>query len=167
MKPLFLKYVKGIQNEQEGRDNCMKRLMILLLVLSTMMLSACSFLQEANNSLQYVDQATEHINTLTNFAEQAPQMIQDAATNPETKQKLEDQLMSLKKEIEQFNLIDAPSIAKDLHQQLVDKNKELLQEINQALANGHLALDQLQNSQIITTINNIISFQNRIENLGL
>lgn len=145
----------------------MRKLMILVLVLSTMTLSACSLFQEANNSLQYADQAKEHLNSLAQFAEEAPQMIQEAATNPETKQKLEDQLTALKKEIEQFNLIDAPAIAKDLHQQLVEKNQVLLQEINQALANGNLALDQLQNSPFISTINDITSFMNRIENLGL
>lgn len=141
--------------------------MILLVVLSTMMLSACSFLDSANQSLQYADQATDHINKLSDFAEQAPQMIQDAATNPEIKQQLEDRLIALKEDIVQFNIIDAPALAKDLHQQIVEKNQVLLQEIDQALASGHLVLDQLQNSQIIQTINDITSFLNRIENLGL
>ncbi|MBB3128708.1 ABC-type Fe3+-hydroxamate transport system substrate-binding protein [Paenibacillus rhizosphaerae] len=144
-----------------------KLMMILLLVLSTMTLSACSFFQEANNSLQYADQTKEHLNNLAVFAEQAPQKIQDAATNPETKQQLEDQLTALKKEIEQYNLIDAPAIAKDLHQQLVEKNQMLLDEINQVLASGNVALDQLQNSPIISTISDITSLMNRIENLGL
>ncbi|MBD0379902.1 DUF6376 family protein [Paenibacillus sedimenti] len=145
----------------------MRKLMLILLMLSTLMLSACSILEKANNSLEYVNQATEHINRLSTFAEQAPQMIKDAATNPEAKQKLENQLNDFKKEIEQFNLINAPSIAKDIHQQLVDKNKVLLQEINKVVENGHLALDKLQNSQIITTINDITSLINRINNLGL
>lgn len=131
-----------------------------------MMLSACSLLEGANNSLDYVNQATQHINKLSRFAEQAPQMIKDAALNPETKQELENQLNGLKKEIEQFNLKSVPSFAKDIHQQLVDKNEVLLQEINNVVENGHLALDKLQNSQILTTINDITSLINRIKNLG-
>lgn len=146
----------------------MRKLTILLVtVLMTLMLSACSIIEGANQSLQYVNQATVHINNLASFSEQAPQMIKDAATNPETKQKLENQLNALKKEIEQFNLSNAPSIAKDIHQQIVEKNKILLQEINKVLANGHLALDKLENSPIISTINDITGFMNRIENLGL
>lgn len=145
----------------------MRKWMVLLFILSTMMLSACSIIEGANQSLQYVDQAKEHISGLADFAEQAPQMIQDAASDPEAKQKLEDRLIALKKDIEQFNLADAPSIAKDLHQQVVEKNNVLLQEINKAVANGHLTLDQLQNSQIITAINDITGLINRIENLGL
>jgi hypothetical protein len=131
-----------------------------------MMLSACSLLEGANNSIDYVNQATQHINKLSNFAEQAPQMMKDAALNPETKQELENQLNGLKKEIEQFNLKSVPSFAKDIHQQLVEKNEVLLKEINNVVENGHLALDKLQNSQILTTINDITGLINRITNLG-
>ncbi|MFD0675493.1 MULTISPECIES: DUF6376 family protein [unclassified Paenibacillus] len=145
----------------------MRKWMLLFLIISSTMLSACSLIEGASNSLDYVNQATEHINKLSKFAEQAPQMIKDAALNPEAKQELEKQLNGLKKELEQFNLINAPSIAKDIHQQLVDKNKVLLQEINKVVENGHLTLDKLQNSQIITTINDITSLINRIKDLGL
>ncbi|WP_063870746.1 DUF6376 family protein [Paenibacillus sp. Root444D2] len=144
----------------------MKKWMLLSLILATMMLSACSLLEGANNSIDYVNQATQHINILSNFAEQAPQMMKDAALNPETKQELENQLNELKTEIEQFNLKSVPTIAKDIHQQLVDKNEVLLKEINNVVENGHLALDKLQNSQIFTTINDITGLINRIKNLG-
>lgn len=145
----------------------MRKLLLLFILLSSTMLSACSLLDRANNSLEYVNQAKEHINKLSTFAEQAPQMMKDAALNPEVKQELENQLNGLKKEIEQFNLISAPSIAKDIHQQLVDKNKVLLQEINKVVDNGHLALDKLQNSPIFTTMNDITNLINRIQNLGM
>ncbi|MNY43492.1 hypothetical protein D3C86_1784540 [compost metagenome] len=94
-------------------------------------------------------------------------MIKDAAQNPATKQELENRLNVLKTEIEQFNLSSVPSIAKDIHQQLVEKNKILLEEINKVLVNGHLALDTLQNSQIFTTISDITGLINRIKNLGV
>jgi hypothetical protein len=145
----------------------MKKVMLLIFIISSMMLSACSILEGANQSLQYADQAKEHINKLADFAEQAPQMIQDAASNPEAKQNLENQLNTLRQDIEQFNLTDAPALAKDLHQEIVDKNQLVLNEINNALASGNLALDKLQNSQIVATINDITSLINRIENLGL
>ncbi|WP_308639822.1 DUF6376 family protein [Paenibacillus silvisoli] len=145
----------------------MRKLMLLLVVFSTMLLSACSLLEGANKTVEYVDQATTHVNYVANFAEQAPQMIKAAATDPEIKQKLEDQLLALKQEVEQFNLIEAPKLAKDIHQQLVDKNQALLQEIDKVVQNGHVALDQLQNSQLVTTITDITSLLNRIQQLGL
>ncbi|CAN7660309.1 DUF6376 family protein [Paenibacillus sp. LjRoot56] len=145
----------------------MKKLMILLIViLTTLQLSACTLIEKVNSSLDYANQATDHINKLSTFAQQAPQMMKDAALNPETKQALENQLIGIKKDIEQFNLKSVPTIAKDIHQQLVDKNKVLLDEINNVLVNGHLVLDKLQNSQILTTISDITIFINRIQNLG-
>jgi hypothetical protein len=144
-----------------------RKFLILLTVLSAMLLSACSLFEQADQSLKYADQATDHITILTDFAEQAPQMIKDAAADPDIKQQLEDRFLAIKTEIEQFNLIDAPSLARDLHEQLLEKNQVLLQEINRVLADGHLALDQLQNSPIISTISDITNLMNRIENLGL
>ncbi|CAN7522505.1 DUF6376 family protein [Paenibacillus sp. LjRoot153] len=144
----------------------MRKLMLLILVLSTLQLSACTLFEKVNSSFDYANQATEHINKLSDFAERAPQMIKDAALNPESKQELENQLIGIKKDIEQFNLKSVPTIAKDIHQQVVDKNKVLLDEINKVVVNGHLALDKLQNSQLITTISDITILLNRIKNLG-
>ncbi|MDR6550152.1 DUF6376 family protein [Paenibacillus qinlingensis] len=145
----------------------MKKWILILALLSTMFASGCSLLEKANQTVDYGTQATEHLTNLREFAEQAPQMIKDAATNPETKQELENKLLDLKKEIEQFNLSSVPSMAKDIHQQIVEKNKILLDEINKVIVNGHLALDKLQNSQIITTISDAANLLNRIQNLGL
>lgn len=145
----------------------MRKWPVLLLILSSMLISACSVIEGANQSVQYVEQTQTYMNSLANFAEQAPQMMKDAATNPETLQQLEDRLIKVKEEILQFNAADAPAIAKDLHQQLTDKNQLLLKEVNQVLENGHLALDKLENSQIITTIQDVTGLVNRIENLGL
>lgn len=145
----------------------MRKLMLLILMFSSLLLSACSLAEKANSTLEYVNHAKDHINNLSDFAEQAPGMIQDAALNPEAKQQLENRLNGLKTDIEQFNLTDAPSVAKDIHQQLVDKNKVLLQDLNQVVDNGHLSLDKIQNSQFLTTINNITGLINRINSLGL
>ncbi|OAS15765.1 DUF6376 family protein [Paenibacillus oryzisoli] len=143
----------------------MKKLMLLILAVSTLQLSACTLVEKVNSSVDYVTQTTEHIQTLGDFAERAPRMIKDAASNPETKQELENQLIVIRNEIEQFNLKSVPAIAKDIHQQVVEKNKVLLDEINKVIVNGHLALDKLQNSQLLATISDITLLLNRIQNL--
>lgn len=60
----------------------------------------------------------------------------------------------------------SPAKIETRFQQVVDKNKVLLDEINKVIVNGHLALDTLQNSQILTTISDITILLNRIQNLG-
>lgn len=131
-----------------------------------MMLSACSFLEEVNTSLDYANTATEHINNLTAFAEEAPQLVENALNNPEILQELETKVLTLKQDIEEFiALQDIPTIAEEIHQELVIQNEQLLQEIQKVLENGHLALDKLKSSQLFTTINEVTNLLNRIENL--
>lgn len=138
----------------------------IMLILATMLLSGCSFLTEVNDTLDYVGVTTEHIERLNTFAEEAPQLVEDALNNPELVTDLESKLTTLKTEIEEFiALSDIPTIAEDIHQELISKNELLLEEINKVLENGHLALDKLENSQIFTTISDVTGLMNRIENL--
>ncbi len=131
-----------------------------------MLLSGCSFLNEVNDTLDYAEVTTEHIERLNTFAEEAPQLVENALSNPELVKELESQLSTLKTEIEEFiALTDIPTVAEDIHQELISKNELLLEEINKVLENGHIAIDKLENSQIFTTINDVTSLMNRIENL--
>ncbi|CAM3430483.1 DUF6376 family protein [Aeromicrobium ponti] len=145
----------------------MKKILLTGLLAISMLLSGCSFLGEVNNSIDYVNQATEHINTLNDFAEEAPQMLKEAAEDPALKQELEDRLVTLKQDVEEFiALKDIPTLAEDIHQELVSQNEALLAEINKVLENGNLVLDKLENSELFSTINEVTSLINRIEALG-
>jgi len=145
----------------------MKKIHFFLIIAVSLILSACSFLGEVNNSIDYVNQATDHINKLNTFAEEAPQLIENAANDLEIKKELETKLVTLKQDIEDFIQInDVPSVAKEIHQELVAKNELLLDEINKVLQNGNLALNKLENSEIFTTITELTNLLNRIENLG-
>ncbi|MRH41352.1 hypothetical protein GH741_01535 [Aquibacillus halophilus] len=136
-------------------------------ILLIMVLSGCSFLGEVNESIDYTEEATTHINNLSDFAENAPQMIEDAANDPAAREELASKLQTLKEEVEAFNLVDPPSIAKDIHESLVNKNEILLDEINKVLENGKLAVEQLENSEIVKTINEASDLLDRIKNIGL
>lgn len=135
--------------------------------ITVLLLSGCSLLGEVNNSLDYVNEATDHINRLSQFAEDAPQMVRDAATDPAVKEDLTNQLKTLKEEINAFNEIEAPTIAKDIHKKLVEKNEAVLTEVNKALEDGQLAVEKLQNSPIFKTIQETKNLLNQLENLGL
>lgn len=145
----------------------MKKLKALLVISMFMLVSGCSFLGEINESIDYVNEATTHINTLNTFAEDAPQLVQEAISDPVAKGNLEAQLVSLKQDIEEFiSLNEVPTIAENIHQELVDKNELLLTEINKVLEDGQLAVEKLENSQLFQTVNEITDLMNQIENLG-
>ena len=102
---------------------------ILMLAGTVLILSACSFLDEVNGSINYVETATTHIEKLSTFAEEAPALMQEAVTNPEVGQELETQLTTLKTDVETFiNLGEIPAIADTIHQELVSKNEFLLRK---------------------------------------
>jgi hypothetical protein len=135
------------------------------LILS-IVLSGCSLVGEVNQSLEYANEATAYLTELSQFAEEAPQLIQDAATDSQAREELENSLNTLKQDIEEFNNTEAPAIAQDIHEQLVSKNEQLLAEIEKATENGELLIDQLENSTIFNTINEINELINQLEQLG-
>ncbi|MFZ3591208.1 DUF6376 family protein [Bacillus sp. DJP31] len=145
----------------------MRRLVIIVAILSSLFLSGCSVLEEVNNSLEYANKATEHINTWNDFGQKAPQLIENAATNKDAKAELEKELNDLLTEIDEFNQTKPPAVAESVHQQIVEKNEALKAVIENAMANGEVALDKLENSELIKLINEVTTLMNLIENLGL
>ncbi|MFS0880056.1 DUF6376 family protein [Metabacillus niabensis] len=144
----------------------MKKIVLIISIIATMMLSACSFLDEVNQSVDYINEADAYLQELKNFAENAPSDLQQAAQDAELSQNLEEQLQSLKEQINDFNNIDAPAIAEDIHKDIIAKNDVLLEEIDTVVKNGELALEELKNSEIMTTVDDINSLLETVENLN-
>lgn len=149
------------------KGNIMKKLVSTLLVSALLTLSGCSFLEEANNSLNYVNESTEYINELSTFAEDTSSLVSEAANNSEAKAELESQLTSLKENIQEYNDIEVPALAEDIHQEIQAKNQQLEKAVNNVLQDGEIAIDQLQQSEIYQTISDITSLKDQLEQLGL
>ncbi|WP_099157498.1 DUF6376 family protein [Virgibacillus ndiopensis] len=135
----------------------MKKQIALIIVMVFFVLSGCSMLEDANNSLDYVNESTEYINNLSTFAEEATSL--DGA-------ELESRLENLKGNIQDFMELEAPDFAADIHKELESKSEVLLDATNNVLQSGEIAIDQLQQSEIFQTIGNITELLNQIEQLG-
>ncbi len=145
----------------------MKKSALIVLIIGSLLLSGCSLLGEVNESIEYANTVTDHIEKLTTFAEEVPKLMQSADIDAKVKEELEARVLTLKQDIEGFiALSNIPSTAEEIHQELVEKNEVLLDEINKVLENGNLALDKLQHSEIFTILNEITSLKEQIENLG-
>ena len=144
----------------------MRKLFIIGTICGSLFLAGCNVLDEVNSSLNYANTATEHINTWNDFGQEAPQLIKGAATNEETKAELEKELNTLLEEINKFNKTEAPAIAESVHQQIVEKNEAIKEVIENAMVNGELAIEKLENSELIKLINEITSLMNVVEKLG-
>lgn len=144
----------------------MRKLFIIGTILGSLLLGGCNVLDEVNSSLNYANTATDHINTWKDFGQEAPQLIKDAATNSETKAELEKELNTLLDEINEFNNTEVPAIAESAHQQIVEKNEALKEVIENAMVNGELVVEKLENSELMKLINEVTSLMNVVENLG-
>lgn len=145
----------------------MKKTISILFVSVFFILSGCSFLEEANNSINYATEGTEYINELSTFTEDTSSLVNEAVNNPEAQEELESKLTSLQETIKEFNTIEAPAIAEDIHKNVKEQNQKLLDVTDNVLQNGEVAVEKLKESDIYQTIENITSLTNQIEQLGL
>lgn len=139
----------------------------LLIVLSA--LSGCGLLEGVNNTLSYVNEATEYANEASTFAEEAPPLAERAVTDQQAAQELETKLKDMKADIEEFNELDAPGVASDLHDQVVSRNNQALEGIQVYLdnmENGQLDPSVIENTEIFQTFNEITSLVDQIQQLG-
>ncbi|MFD2630172.1 DUF6376 family protein [Oceanobacillus kapialis] len=135
----------------------MKKIVMSMISVGVLILSGCSFLEETNDSVNYVSEATDYINGLSNFVEESANLEGEA---------LEERVLTLQDNVQDFINLEAPGFAEDIHQELETKSEALLDATNGIIENGEVAIDQLENSQIYQTIENITSLMNQIENLG-
>ncbi|MGJ9384326.1 DUF6376 family protein [Salipaludibacillus sp. CF4.18] len=145
----------------------MKKIMFILFTFSIVILSGCSVLEEVNSSLNYATESTDYINDLQTFGEEASSLVQDAATDPDKKAELEGKITDLEARIKEFNEMEAPSIATDLHETVVEKNDQILEGINTAKENGELSVEKLKDTEIFKTINEMTDLIDQIKQLEL
>jgi hypothetical protein len=144
-------------------------LRVLLIALSFGLLTGCSVLDSVDTSLNYANEATTYVNNAASFSEQLPSLAEQAVTDPEAKNSLLDELENMKNNIANFNAIEAPSFAEDIHQQLVDYNETLEQDIDGYLEKAkidNISLDSLADSHILQTVDQITQTLNQIKQLG-
>ncbi|KLV25030.1 DUF6376 family protein [Bacillus altitudinis] len=108
----------------------MKQYVMAFLFTGTFLLSGCSgLLDQVNDTTTYVTEANEYVTDIQQFTEGFPQLAEEAVQDAAKRADLTQQLESLKADIQEFNELTAPSIAEDLHAQIIEKNKVLSEEI--------------------------------------
>lgn len=146
----------------------MKSKLALLLVVAAL-LSGCSVVEELDRSVNYTSEATAYVEQAAEFARELPDLAQQAVNDPALQEKLVAELEAMKQRIADFNVLEAPQLAADVHAKLQDYNATLDREIDQALAgllNGIPAVQAIQDSQIVQTLTDIAQLMEQINSLG-
>jgi hypothetical protein len=145
----------------------MKKFVFLTIII--MLLSGCSFLSEAQNTITYINEATDYLAKANDFANEAPQLAQQAVEDLQAGKELKKMLQDMENEIEAFNDLQVPDLAADLHQQLMEKNNVILAGIDLYLKNfkdGKLDPAMLENTELFQTVQEVSSIIDQIKQLG-
>ncbi|MET3696409.1 hypothetical protein SAMN05877753_103347 [Bacillus oleivorans] len=132
-------------------------------------LSGCSLLEDVNNTLDYVNEATDYVNEANQFANDVPALAEQAASDPNVLANLEEQLQMMQEEIQEFNALNPPGIAEDIHQTIEGYNQTIEAAIDSSLEKieqGQFQLNELMDSELMQTFQNLQNTLNQLEQLG-
>ncbi len=147
----------------------LKKLLGICTLAILLFLGGCSFLEEVNNTVTYMDEATEYVNEVTVFVDEVPNLAEQAINDEQALADLKMKLEDMKTEIDAFNELQAPEMAADLHQQIMDQNnkaKDGIETLLNTVENGKLNPDMLKNSEMYQTFQEISDTIDQIKQLG-
>ena len=113
----------------------MKKFLASFIMPLAILLAGCSTIEEASNSINYVSEAKNYIDDLNQFANELPTIAEAAVTDVNSNVQLEELLTGMQSQIEEFNVLEAPSMLEDIHTQITEHNKDLINDIEVYLEN--------------------------------
>jgi hypothetical protein len=138
--------------------------------LSAVILGGCSLLDEANNTLTYATDVTDFLNETQQFASDVPEMLENAASNPNIVEDVQGQLESMQQDIDSMQEMEVPAVAEGIHGQLLDYSSQIETGIDEALGkleNGVVDPAALfENTELLQTIQELQDLRVKIEQLG-
>ncbi|MDN4072890.1 DUF6376 family protein [Fictibacillus terranigra] len=147
----------------------MKKWLFVFTASIMLVLGGCSFLDDTKKTVTYANDATDYVNEATTFGKEVPSLAKQAVGDEQAAQELETKLKEMKQKIETFDKLEAPEMAADLHQQMVDQNKKIEAGIEVYLNNirgGKLDPSVLENTEMFQSIQEITSIIDQIKKLS-
>lgn len=146
-----------------------KWIMFMSSAILVLFAAGCSALDQAQDTLGYVNEATDYINKAADFANEAPALAEDAVKNSGSAEELEARLQEMKGEIAAFSDLDAPEIASDIHQTILEQNEEISAGINalmKELEGGSLDPAVIENTQLFQTAQEVGNLVDQLKQLA-
>lgn len=135
--------------------------MIMILPL----LTACSIARDVDKSINYTDEASQYVNEAVTFVNQLPALAKEAANNADAKESLTEQLDKMKQRITEFNQLEAPSFAGDIHEKLKGYNETLSTQIDQYKEQVKKGVTDLKNTELSDTLKDLENTLEEVRNL--
>lgn len=139
-----------------------------LLASSLFVISACSVVEQANESLNYVSGATEYIEQVSSAGAELQQLASQAVNNAEVTTQIQEKIDHIQAEASEFSQLNAPAIGESIHENLVGYNNQLTEVINQwetTIAEQGFTTENWEKTGIPELISNINSLSDPLSGL--
>jgi DNA anti-recombination protein RmuC len=147
----------------------MKRWLTVFSASLVLLLSGCSYLNTASDTLDHVKEATNYLAKVNNFAAETPPLIKQAIDNQTAADELTAKLQQMKNDIQSFNTLGVPETVNGFHQEIIEQNNLLTQQIDRYLndiKDGKLDPTTLENTDLLQPVQEITSIIEQIQKLG-
>jgi peptidoglycan hydrolase CwlO-like protein len=134
-----------------------------------LLLSGCSYLNTASDTLDYVKEATNYLARVDNFAAETPPLNKQVLDNQTGADELTAKLQQMKNDIQSFNTLDVPETVNGFHQEIIEQNNLLTQQIDLYLndiKDGKLNPTTLENIELLQPVQEITFIIEQIQKLG-
>lgn len=136
---------------------------------SIFVISACSVVEQANESLNYVSGATDYIEQISSAGAELQQLASDAVNNPQITEQIQTKIDQIQAEASEFSQLSAPAIGESIHENLVSYNNQLTEVVDQfetTIAEQGFTAENWEKTGIPDLINNINSLKDPLSGLG-
>ena len=113
----------------------MKKFFVMLILPIAIFMTGCSAMEEVSESLNYVTEAADYVEQVNQFANELPAVAEAAVNDMNSRIELEELLTEMQAEIGEYNLLEAPTMLEELHNQVIEHNAELTKSIEVYLEN--------------------------------
>ena len=108
----------------------MKKRLAMFILPFAFLLTGCSALGDVSESLDYVDEAMGYADDVNQFAKELPALAETAIHDLDAQVQLEELLVEMQDTVEQFNVLESPAMLDDIHNQLLEHNEALTNNID-------------------------------------
>lgn len=139
------------------------------IAVSIFVISACSVVEQANESLNYVSGATDYIEQISSAGAELQQLATDAANNPQITEQIQTKIDQIQAEASEFSQLTAPAIGESIHENLVSYNNQLTEVVGQfetTIAEQGFTAENWEKTGIPDLINNINNLKDPLSGLG-
>jgi uncharacterized coiled-coil DUF342 family protein len=147
----------------------MKKWIMAFSAILILFVGGCSALDQAQDTISYVNEATDYLNKATEFANEAPVLAEEAVKNMGSAEELEAKLREMKEEIAAFSVLQEPELASDVHQAILEQNEKISAGIDvllNELEDGLLDPAVLEDTELFQTVQEVGDLVDQLKQLG-